>query len=200
MTYSLKIVRWAIFMPALLSGFSVSATSYMNQEEFLALVIQHSTSTEDQGAFETETIWLKKELQSKIKKILDHKYPKLRIRYKRNQSTENITNATTVWYLDEIGKDRPISFGISVRQNRIQLIRVLAFRETRGYEIKMPAFAQQFEQIGVNKQGALDHTIDGITGATMSVNAMKKIARVAILLHKAVLNINSSSQTSTNKN
>ena len=153
----------------------------MDQDEFLALVVNQQSS---RLVFKPKTLWLKKEIQSKIKTILDHKYPKLRIRYRISQDN---TNSTTVWYLDEIGKERPISFGISIKNNRVQIIRVLEFRESRGYEIHIPAFTKQFEQIGLDNTGKLDQNIDGITGATMSVSAMKKIARVALLLHKTVL-------------
>lgn len=157
----------------------------MTQDEFLSLVnkeqtINHQILTK----FQTKTLWLKKEIQEKIKKILYHRYPKIRLRYSINQVIEN---PTTVWFLDEIGKERPISFAISVKNDRVQLIRVLEFRESRGFEIHISAFVEQFEQSGLNDDGKLSANIDGITGATMSVNAMKKIARLAIFLHQLVL-------------
>jgi len=91
--------------------------------------------------------------------------------------------------LEEIGKERPISFAVAVKDNQIIQIKVLEFRESRGYEIHMQAFTQQFKQVGVDSNGNLNKNIDGITGATMSVNAMKKISRIAILLHKIVTTI-----------
>ncbi len=173
------------FLTLLLSGPSLMAKSYMSQDEFLLLVIQNNSTQEASApAFKTKTIWLKKEIQSRIKSILDHKYAKLRIRYKISLDH---AEPITVWYLDEIGKERPISFGISVKNNRVQMIRVLEFRESRGYEIHIPAFAKQFEQIGLNNNENLNQNIDGITGATMSVSAMKKMARLALVLHKTVI-------------
>ena len=173
----------------LLSPF-VSAKSYMSQQEFFNSVQQSLSPAEK---FQTKTLWLKKEIQSEVSNILDHKYPKLRVRYKISDGSKP---PTSVWYLDEIGKERPITFGVSIKNSRVQMIQVLEFRESRGYEISIPAFAKQFEDIGVDDEHNLDQNIDGITGATMSVSAMKKIARLAILLHKTVL---SSSTTSENK-
>ena len=170
----------------------LSAKVYMSKEEFLEL-LSAKDATLVGSDFATKTLWLNKNTQYDIKKILNHKYPKLRLRYKTNQNAISNTdpsatlNPTTVWFLDEIGKERPITFAVAVKNNKIQAIRVLEFRESRGYEIKLPAFVKQFEQIGVDQKGKLDHNIDGITGATMSVRAMKNISRLALLLHKKTL-------------
>jgi hypothetical protein len=57
------------------------------------------------------------------------------------------------------------------------------FRESRGWEVKYPFFTDQFARIGLTGEGELDRQIDGITGATLSVQAMKRMARVALRLH-----------------
>jgi len=160
---------------------SINAKSYMTQEEFLQLTVKQLSIETD---FKTKTLWLNKELQKQIKDILNHNYPKLRLRYKISLN-ERIP--TTVWYLDEIGKERPISFGVSIKEETIQLIRVLEFRESRGYEIEALPFAEQFNNARLNEDRKLNKNIDGITGATMSVSAMKKISRVALFLHQFVL-------------
>jgi len=38
----------------------------------------------------------------------------------------------------------------------------------------------------LSADGRLSHNIDGITGATLSVGAVKRIARVALVLHDNV--------------
>lgn len=163
------------------------AKSYMSEPAFVELV---ESSLTDANQLSSKTLWLKKPMQEKIKRILNHKYPKLRLRYKTLSPLENSapSQITTIWFLEEIGKEKPISFGISVKNSNVQLIRVLEYRESRGYEVHIPAFTEQFDQIGVDNNGLLDKDIDGITGATMSVNAMKKIARLSILLHNTVIN------------
>lgn len=184
-TFLVKVIRLMAFLGLLLSSPSLSAKAYLSQGEFLALVSQHSSSKQIQNSeFKSKAIWLTKEIQTHIKSILHHKYAKLRIRYKIDPEQ---SSPTTVWFLDEIGKERPISFGISVKNNRVQMIRVLEFRESRGYEIHIPAFSKQFEQVGLDENGVLDKNIDGITGATMSVSAMKKMARLAIFLHQSAI-------------
>ena len=52
---------------------------------------------------------------------------------------------TTAWILEEIGKVEPITFGVEIKDNQIQDIRVLEFREIRGWEVRYPAFRKQFE-------------------------------------------------------
>lgn len=159
-----------------------SSKNNLTKKEFLALAIKNTNSSEVQKP-ETKTLWLDKKIQSKVSSILDHNYPKLRLRYQQIRAEEYFQ---TVWFLDEIGKERPISFAVSVINNRVDLIRVLTFRESRGGEIQMQAFSQQFDQVGLNSESLLDKNIDGITGATMSVSAMKKITRLAIILHRIV--------------
>ena len=164
-----------------------SAKSYMSEQAFVELV---ESTLLDANQLNSKTLWLKKPMQEKIKRILNHNYPKLRLRYKMLSPLENSSpsNITTVWFLEEIGKEKPISFAISVKNSNVQLIRVLEYRESRGYEVQIPAFTEQFDQIGVDNNGLLNKDIDGITGATMSVSAMKKIARLSILLHNTVTN------------
>jgi len=181
------IILWMIVFSILAITPNLSARTYISQDEFLNIVAARD-STFIVSNLLTKTFWLNKEIQSNIKAILNHKYPRLRLRYKVDQ------NLTTIWFLDEIGKERPITFGVAIKDNKIRVIRVLEFRESRGYEIKLPAFTKQFKEIGVDQNGKLDHNIDGITGATMSVRAMKKIARIALMLHKKVLISNSSNK------
>lgn len=157
----------------------ISKKANLSKKEFHSLAFKQNINQA-----ENKSLWLDKSLQQKINKILNHNYPKLRLRYKRFISDEL---QQTSWFLDEIGKEKPISFGISIINDRVDLIRVIKFRESRGGEIQMQAFEQQFNQAGLNDELFLDKNIDGISGATMSVNAMKKITRVALMLHRLVM-------------
>lgn len=129
----------------------------------------------------SKVIWLSKTLQDSIREIMGHPYPSLRIRYWQN-------NHKTAWILDEVGKKRPITTGIVINTNKIERLKVLVYRESRGNEIRHPFFTDQFMQIGLQSDLELDRHIDGITGATLSVRAMKKLARVALYLHRIVTN------------
>ncbi len=155
---------------------TANAQVYITQDEFLAQRFENVKS--DQKPI-VKTLWLDQSLQDSLTSILGHPYPKLRLRYWKLDNQ-------TVWFLDEIGKERPITFGVSVIDNRIDKIEVIEFRESRGYEIHMETFSRQFDDLILTEDNDLNGHIDGITGATMSVSAMKKIARVGLLLHKLV--------------
>lgn len=127
-------------------------------------------------------LWLTGELKSEVRAILDHDYPAMRLRYWGE-------GARSVWVLDEIGKESPITVGIVVDDNRIAQMRVLVFRESRGWEVESPAFIRQYlgaklKPLDGNKPPQLDRGIDGISGATLSVRALSKLSRVALLLHR----------------
>lgn len=153
-----------------------STNKGISKDEFIAMAVDSSSSNSD-SELQPKNLWLNDELQVKIIKILDHPYSKLRLRYLTNLKLKQ-----TLWFLDEIGKERPISFAVSIIDRKISLMKILQFRESRGGEIRMQAFTDQFNQIGVKSNSKLDQHIDGITGATMSVTAMKKIARLALML------------------
>lgn len=159
---------------AVFISMTANAQVYITQQEFLAQRFEHVKS--DQKP-KVETLWLDQSLQDSLTGILGHPYPKLRLRYWKLDNQ-------TVWFLDEIGKERPITFGVSVIENRIDKIEVIEFRESRGYEIHMETFSRQFDDLSLTEDNDLNGHIDGITGATMSVSAMKKIARAGLLLHR----------------
>ncbi len=121
-------------------------------------------------------LWLQPELRAALGHILGHK-PGLRIRYWG-------TGGRTAWIFDEIGKSHPITTGVVVNTGAIEDIRVLVFRESRGWEIKHPFFTEQFHDARLADDQKLDLHIDGITGATFSVRAMKRVARAALFLHE----------------
>lgn len=129
------------------------------------------------AAPEPRTLWLSAELKRRVEGVLGQPPAQLRMRYWR-------AGQRTAWVLDEIGKTHPITFGVVVEDDVIAAIRVLEFRESRGDEVRHAFFTRQFEGAGLTGDDArLDRGIDGITGATLSVWAMRKVARLALLLH-----------------
>ena len=88
---------------------------------------------------------------------------------------------TSAWVLNVIGRDHPITLGISVKDGRIASLRVLIYRESRGWEVRHAFFTRQFDQAQL-ENGKLDRSIDGITGATLSVDALQRAARLALWL------------------
>lgn len=124
-------------------------------------------------------IWPSSELKAQMKQILGHDYKGLRIRYWKERNR-------TAWILDEIGKDKPITTGFITNQGKIETVRVLIFRESRGWEVRHAFFTDQFDNVALTNMNRLDRNIDNITGATLSVRAVTKLARVALLLDEAV--------------
>lgn len=129
----------------------------------------------------TQRVWIRAELKDKIEKVLQHKPHFLRTKYWQ-QGTR------TVWVLEEVGKEKPITIGIVTEWGelgaKIEDVKVLAYRESRGWEVKHSFFTQQFKglRLKVSEKAALNKNIDGITGATLSVAALKKMATVALML------------------
>ncbi len=91
----------------------------------------------------------------------------------------------TLWIIDEIGKEMPITIGIVVRDAAIARVQILEYRESRGGEVRYPFFTQQFQGAQLNDQ-RLDRNIDGISGATLSVRAVRNVARLALYLDARV--------------
>ena len=96
----------------------------------------------------------------------------------------------SAWILNEIGKELPITIGVAVSSGAIASVDVLEFRESRGWEVRYPFFTDQFVDARLGPNDKLDRRIDGITGATMSVDAVTRVAQVALLLHEHVANAN----------
>jgi len=126
----------------------------------------------------SDVLWITKSLRPEVERILGHGLGVLRVRYWRR-------GERTAWVLDEIGKDRPITTGIVINQGKIERTKVLVFRESRGWEVRYPAFVEQFSGAKL-EEGSLDRHIDGITGATLSVRAVSKVAHLALYFHQRV--------------
>ncbi len=126
-----------------------------------------------------EVLWLKEDLKKQITDILDHKYKGLRVRYWQQ-------GKKSAWVLDEIGKEKPVTTGIVINNSKIQLIKVLVFRESRGWEVRHDFFTDQFKQAKLENNHRLDKNIDNISGATLSVRAVRKLAQIALLLDQHI--------------
>jgi hypothetical protein len=160
-----------LLLIALLSGISALAVArgtYQEPEDFLSETFAGEPP-------EAKVIWLTGERKDTVKKILGHRYSSLRVRYWQDAER-------SAWILEEIGKDQPITVGVAVNNGRMENIKVLVFRESRGWEIRHDFFTNQFREARLKDNYQLDRHIDGISGATLSVRAMKKLATLALYL------------------
>ena len=122
------------------------------------------------------TVWLSGARKLAISDLLGHDYPALRIRYWCRAPR-------SAWVLEEIGKDLPITVGIIVEEHQIQSVKVMVYRENRGGEVVVPAFVDQFTGLRSGRQQGLSGPVDGISGATLSVRALTRLAAMALFLH-----------------
>ncbi len=159
-----------IALPAFADASGPAETAYEDPDDFVAAAFAGSPPA-------PKALWIDAELREALQAALGHRPTGLRVRYWGQ-------DGRTVWVLDEIGKHRPITSGVVINQGAIEDIRVLVFRESRGWEIRHAFFTRQFRDARLTSAGKLSEPIDGITGATLSVRAMQRIAKAALLLHE----------------
>lgn len=123
-----------------------------------------------------QKLWITKTLKSDVRAILGRDLAGLRVRYWAREGL-------SAWILEEIGKVRPITTGFVVDRGAIARVAVLIYRESRGWEVRHAFFIDQFRGARLDDDLALDRTIDGISGATLSVNALTRLTRLALYLH-----------------
>jgi hypothetical protein len=122
-----------------------------------------------------QALWLDQAVKARVEELIDHPFPGVRVRYCAAQGK-------TAWILDEIGKTEPITSGVIVAGGHVEHVRVLVFRESRGGEVHRQAFTRQFDAAALQADGSLDRPIDGITGATLSVQALNRQVKLALYL------------------
>ncbi|MBV1915748.1 MAG: FMN-binding protein [Pseudomonadales bacterium] len=144
--------------------------TYMSPKEFVETAF-------DEGKSTLSVMRLTPEIQLGVKEILGRTYPVKRIRYWKQDTR-------TAWIMDQIGKTEPITVGVVVDQGKIHEIKILVFRESRGAEVRHSFFTDQFLDVALQPDFSLSSQVDGITGATLSVIAVKKVARLALYLDK----------------
>ena len=159
-----------IFLLPIISASAFANEIYQTPEDFIEEVFAGHPP-------DPNKLWITKDIKQSIRNILEHDLGVLRLRYWSK-------DGRSAWILEEIGKERPITTGIVVNQGHIEIVRILIFRETRGWEVRYPFFTDQFNDAGLVNEDKLDKSIDGISGATLSVNAVTKLARLALLLHE----------------
>ena len=73
--------------------------------------------------------------------------------------------------------------GIIIDDGYIKNLRVMTYRENRGGEVSTPSFTDQFINAELEENNTLDVAIDGISGATLSVRSLTRLATMALFLH-----------------
>ncbi|HEC18995.1 MAG TPA: FMN-binding protein [Gammaproteobacteria bacterium] len=162
-----------IFILLVISSLALARGVYQTPRDFVAEAFAGDPP-------KPKVLWITKKLRPAVQKIMGHKLNRLRIRYWRR-------DGRSAWVLEEIGKEKPITVGLIVKRDaqgnsRLESIRVLEYRESRGDEVRQAFFRDQFSGATLTADQQLDRPIDGISGATLSVRALTKLARLALFL------------------
>jgi hypothetical protein len=168
----MRRIRYLPFALLLVCSLAAARGTYQEPADFIA-------ETFGGEAPAPAVVWLRGDVRDTATGILGHRYPALRVRYWGDAGR-------SAWILEEVGKEQPITVGLVVSDGRIERVKVLVFRESRGWEVRHPFFTDQFRDTGLTGERDLDRDIDGISGATLSVRALKKLARLALYLHTVI--------------
>jgi len=163
-----SFARWILALTLLVPCVAPADSVYETTDQFLQRAFDGSPPA-------PRVIWLSGERKEQVRSMLGHDYPALRLRYWCDSSR-------SAWILEEIGKELPITVGVIISDQRIESLRVMVYRENRGGEVASSTFTDQFRGAGPGPVQGLDRHFDGITGATLSVKALKKLAKVALYL------------------
>lgn len=165
--HTTRIIR--LLAPAALLMFGSAAFArgtYQQPDEFVREAFGGSAPP-------AQVLWLAAPVAAEAARILGHPPAQRRVRYWQ-------LGARSAWVLEDIGKEELITTGIVVDGARIALVKVLAYRESRGGEVRYPRFTGQFRGAALTVGNELDRPIDGISGATLSVWALTRLARLAL--------------------
>ncbi len=147
----------------------VSAKISVDEENFLKKIFNEDIPKKNR-------VIVKGDAKEEIKQIMGSKYKKRLFSYWKNDKN-------TIWILNSIGKYKPITAGFIIGECKIQNASVLTYREQHGYEIKYQSFLSRFNDMQ-SSNNKLSKKVDNISGATLSVNSMKRMAKLALLLDK----------------
>ena len=175
MNRSLLTVGWfALVSLVYLFQEAHAAEVYLEPDTFLAEVFGGSLP-------DPEVLWITKDRKAVTNRIMAHNKGPRRIRYWAD-------GTRIAWILEEIGKVKPITTGYVVNNGKIERVTVLIYRESRGWEVRHKFFTDQFIGATVDEDYRLDRGIDGISGATLSVDALTRLGRLALYLAEEIKN------------
>ena len=124
-------------------------------------------------------IILKDDIEDGVEKILKDSYHLPVIKYWKS-------GRKVSFILEAIGKHEFITTGFMVENDKISDAKVLVYRENYGYEIKYDMFLNQIKGNSMKDSGKLVKRIANISGATLSVNSMRKLSKLSLFLYSKI--------------
>ena len=90
--------------------------------------------------------------------------------------------------MNDVGKTLPITFLVVIAPDaRVDQVLLMAFREPRGYEIEREIFRRQYRGRRAADPVRRGRDIRNISGATMSVDAMSRGVKRALVLYQRLV-------------
>ena len=163
----IRVLILITLVAASLSGMAAT-TVYQKPSDFIRSVCGGKIPT-------TRTLTLTASHQSKIRRLMGHEYRPSKVRYW-------MSGRRMVVILEEVGKTQPITTGFVVSGGKIELVKMLIYRETIGAEVRRTSFTNQFKAATIGSNGKLTRRINNIAGATLSTRAFMEMGRVAVYL------------------
>lgn len=164
--------QWMLVLIFLILPFTLKAEDvYQSPESFIAETFNGNPPA-------AKTLHVPSHFTENIHKIMEHSYQLSSVNYWEKEGR-------TAWILEEIGKVKPITTGyVIAADNTIERMKVLVYRESHGWEVKHTFFTEQFDGLALKENLKLDGYVDNISGATMSVDALRNLGKLALFLHK----------------
>lgn len=155
------------------------AVVYFTREEAIKDIFPASTGIRE------DTVILTDKQRKKAEEILGYK-----IKEERFTFIAVLKEKTVVGYglvLHVIGKELPITFMVAVDPDgKIAGVRVLAYRESEGSEIRYKRFLRQFIGKTIKAPLSIDRDIDAITGATLSSRSAAYAVKKTLTLYNII--------------
>ena len=170
----MKLGKRFILIFFFLSLMSFGERIYLSPRDF---VISHFPNYRDKLKF----IHLSADHQEAIYDLIENTYPINTLRFWGEDEK-------TLWILEDIGKTERITMGFVVEKDAISSVEILIYRESHGSEVHHQSFTNQFQGITL-KNNKLDKKIFNIAGATLSVEAVKRMSILSLFLHRLAKNI-----------
>lgn len=162
-----------IFALVVLAGLIGATDSPASAQEIYQTPRDFLNETFDGNIPLAKSFVISEETRAEAARILRHGYGVEKINFWSESDR-------SVWILEEIGRYRPITVGLIVSNGEIEDIRVLIFRESHGWEVRHAFFTDQFKGLRLDAENELTASVDGISGATLSVSALRALARLAL--------------------
>ena len=113
----MPLVAWLVLMTSQVA-FAME-TVYQEPDDFIE---------QNLSGCHQQVLWLKSDTKTEIERLVERSFPGMRVRYCEK-------DGKTGWILNAIGKTEPITSGIIINDGRVEQVRVLIFRESRGSEV-----------------------------------------------------------------